>query len=185
MSAPALSSFKRTGRCTEFVISLSTKMPGRKVKPEVQRIFDKYVHSNLGRRLAKNDAVLMLQNEFALNSHQAELLFDHFDADQNGFFSLWEFQHFYDVVGVRVADIVQKFEALDTERVGHVRAETARAWLESVQPDSGLALSDKQIDFLIKVTVGDDEDDAIDLVKFADLVTRLDLCLKQQRQKAS
>ncbi|KAK2184870.1 hypothetical protein NP493_250g04064 [Ridgeia piscesae] len=156
-------------------------MPGRQVRPEVQRIFQKYIHSNLGRRLAKKDAILMLENEFALKSHQAELLFDHFDADQNGFFSLWEFQHFYDVVGVRAADIVQKFESLDTEGVGHFRAETARAWLESVQPDNDQALSDKQIDFLVKVAVGDEEEDAIDLVKFADLVTRLDLCLKQQQ----
>ena len=81
----------------------------------------------------------------------------------------------------RAADIVQKFESLDTEGVGHFRAETARAWLESVQPDNEQALSDKQIDFLVKVAVGDEEEDAIDLVKFADLVTRLDLCLKQQQ----
>ena len=54
--------------------------------------------------MAKKDAVVMLENEFALKSHQAELLFDHFDTDKNGFFSMWEFQHFYNVVGVRLVN---------------------------------------------------------------------------------
>ena len=69
-------------------------------RPEVQAIFEKYVPGNT-RRLVKDDAISMLMSEFIIERKWAEQFFTHFDADSNDVLSLWEFQHFYHVVGNR------------------------------------------------------------------------------------
>ena len=63
-------------------------------------MFDKYTKNNV-RRLPKADAIRLLMNEFKLKEEQAKDFFTRFDADRNGQFSLWEFLHFYNVVGTR------------------------------------------------------------------------------------
>ena len=69
-------------------------------RPEVQAIFEKYVPGNT-RRLVREDAIAMLSSEFMIEKRFAEIFFQHFDADANDVLSLWEFQHFYHVVGCR------------------------------------------------------------------------------------
>ncbi len=66
-------------------------------------MFDKYTKGNLNRRLKKDDALEMLKTEFNLSQERAEQMFAHFDTDRNGYLSLWEFIHFYKVVGSRYA----------------------------------------------------------------------------------
>ena len=73
---------------------------GLNFRPEVQAIFEKYVSGNT-RRLVRDDAINMLMSEFIIERKWAEQFFTHFDADSNDVFSLWEFQHFYHVVGNR------------------------------------------------------------------------------------
>ena len=68
-------------------------------RPEVQSIFDKYTKSAINRRLKKEDALQMFEKEFHLSPQRAEEMFYHFDTDRNGYMSLWEFVHFYKVIG--------------------------------------------------------------------------------------
>ena len=64
----------------------------------MQEIFAKYQQTQT-RRLNKEDALHLLENEFGLTADQSSQLFDTFDKDQNGYMSLWEFQQFYQIVG--------------------------------------------------------------------------------------
>ncbi len=65
----------------------------------MQNIFDKYTKSAINRRLKKVDALEMFEKEFSLTPERAEQMFYHFDTDRNGYMSLWEFVHFYKVIG--------------------------------------------------------------------------------------
>lgn len=70
--------------------------------PEVQKLFDKYTPDGvIARRLPRSNALKLLDVELGMTGERAEELFDHFDADQNGYMSLWEFQHFVNVIGSR------------------------------------------------------------------------------------
>ena len=51
--------------------------------------------------MGKKEAIHMFETEFRLQTKHAEEFFKHFDTDENDSLSLWEFQHFYNVVGER------------------------------------------------------------------------------------
>ncbi len=71
-------------------------------RPEVQKIFEKYVQGNMPvRRLNHGDALRLLTSEYALSEKHARGILLYFDSDQNGSFSLWEYQHFYNLAGDR------------------------------------------------------------------------------------
>ena len=50
-------------------------------------------------KIALVPIVYVFQSEFGLSTSQAEQMFETFDRDQNGYFSLWEFQQFFVCVG--------------------------------------------------------------------------------------
>ena len=80
-------------------------------RPEVQKLFEKYVNNDLHvRRLDHEMAMNLLQNEFSLNEKAAVSIVDYFDTDRNGSLSLWEFQHFYNLAGPRLAKQNVHFE---------------------------------------------------------------------------
>lgn len=57
-------------------------------------MFDKYT-VNFVRRLNKDKALEMFQQEFKLDDDRSELMFETFDKDQNSILSAWEFYLFY------------------------------------------------------------------------------------------
>ena len=57
-------------------------------------MFDKYT-VNFVRRLNKDKALEMFQQEFKLDGDRSGLMFETFDKDQNSILSAWEFYLFY------------------------------------------------------------------------------------------
>jgi len=57
-------------------------------------VFDKYT-VNFVRRLNKDKALEMFQQEFKLDGDRSGLMFETFDKDQNSILSAWEFYLFY------------------------------------------------------------------------------------------
>ena len=68
------------------------------IRKDVQAIFDKYAQNNV-KRLNRQHALEMLQNEFCMTQQEAMVMFDTFDKDKNEIMSIWEFQQFYETVG--------------------------------------------------------------------------------------
>ena len=67
--------------------------------------------------------------------------------------------------------MVEHFHKLDTDGSGKLDAEEARAGLKEISATSGRALGDREIDFFIKTTAG--EDGQIHVGEFASLLFRL------------
>ncbi|KAL5010852.1 hypothetical protein ScPMuIL_013157 [Solemya velum] len=143
-----------------------------KIPKEVQQIFDKYIQNNV-RSLKKPAAVQMLVSEFSLSEEQANDMFENFDKDKNGIMSLNEFRAFYMCAGANAQAIVTKFQELDADGSGKLDLEEARAGLQSMKTATGRALEDKEIDFFLQTTAG--EDNVIDLGHFTNLLYRLKL----------
>ncbi|CAH1788612.1 unnamed protein product [Owenia fusiformis] len=150
-------------------------MVARKVPKEVQQIFDRYIKNNV-RRLKKADAIIMLNKEFELSEEQANVMFDTFDKDKNGIMSIWEFHQFYQTVGASAHEMVEKFKEMDKDGSGQLDADEAREGLRSIKVADGRPLAEKEIEFFIKSTAG--EDNVIDIGEFASLLFRLKLCKK-------
>ena len=66
----------------------------------MQQLFDKYAQGP-ARRLKKEGAITMLQNEYGMSQLQADQVFDAFDKDKNGIMSVWEFHQFHQIVGAK------------------------------------------------------------------------------------
>lgn len=145
-------------------------MAARRIPKEVQAIFDKYIKNNV-RKLKKDDAIKMMETEFSLSTEQAAAMFDTFDKDKNGIMSLWEFQQSYQCVGNSAAAMVEKFKELDKDNSGKLDVDEARAGLMSMQTVGGRALEEREIDFFMKASLG--EDNQVDLGAFANLLFRL------------
>ncbi|KAK7092598.1 parvalbumin beta 1-like [Littorina saxatilis] len=144
----------------------------KKIPKEVIAVFDRYVDNNV-RNLNKPFAIKMLQCEFGLDEDQAETMFKTFDKDQNGIMSIWEFELFFQCMGNCAQEIVHKFKELDADGSGKLDVEEAKAGLQKIQTATGRGLVDKEIEFFIKTTAGDDG--VIDLGQFTNLLYRLKL----------
>ncbi|KAK7477017.1 hypothetical protein BaRGS_00031697 [Batillaria attramentaria] len=144
----------------------------KKIPKQVIELFDRYVENNV-RHLNKKDAVHMLMAEFGLEEEQAGVMFESFDKDKNGQMSIWEFEQFYACMGTHAQDIVSKFKALDKDGSGKLEVEEATAGLKEIKTATGRGLVDKEIEFFIKTTAGDDG--VIDLGQFTNLLHRLKL----------
>ena len=70
-------------------------------------------------------------------------------------------------------EIVQKFKELDADGSGKLELEEAREGLKSIKTATGRGLVDKEIEFFIQTTAGDDG--VIDLGQFTSLLYRLKL----------
>lgn len=70
-------------------------------------------------------------------------------------------------------EIVTKFKELDTDGSGKLEMEEARQGLKAIKTATGRGLVDKEVDFFIKTTAGDDG--VIDLGQFTNLLYRLKL----------
>ncbi|KAL8563812.1 hypothetical protein ACOMHN_061936 [Nucella lapillus] len=144
----------------------------KKIPKEVLELFDRYVENKV-RHLNRPDAIDMLQKEFNLDAGQAATMFETFDKDHNGIMSIWEFEQFFMCMGNHAQDIVEKFKALDTDGSGKLEAAEAQEGLKAVKTATGRGLVDKEIEFFIKTTAGDDG--VIDLGQFTNLLYRLKL----------
>ncbi len=71
----------------------------------------------------------------------------------------------------RATDMVNKFSEIDVDGSGKLDVEEARAGLMSMTFAGGRQLGDKEIDFFLKSSMGDDN--LIDLGHFASLLFRL------------
>ncbi|KAK7092599.1 parvalbumin beta 1-like [Littorina saxatilis] len=144
----------------------------KKIPKEVMDLFDRYVQNNV-RHLNRNDAIKMLESEFGLEEDQAATMFESFDKDKNGIMSIWEFEQFFACMGNHAQEIVHKFKELDADGSGKLDVEEAKAGLQKIQTATGRGLVDKEIEFFIKTTAGDDG--VIDLGQFTNLLYRLKL----------
>ncbi|KAK2167470.1 hypothetical protein LSH36_27g04001 [Paralvinella palmiformis] len=123
----------------------------RHLKPEVQKLFEKYVNNDLHvRRLDHEMALQLLQKEFSLSQKAAVSVMDYFDTDRNGSLSLWEFQHFYNLAGPRVAETAAVFDSKDTEKQGYLDRDTVIDILKDMKSADGKELEDKDIEMIIK-----------------------------------
>ncbi|KAK3609868.1 hypothetical protein CHS0354_015060 [Potamilus streckersoni] len=145
---------------------------GRKIPKEISDIFDKYIHNNV-RHLKQDDAINLLETEFGLDKEQAKTMFETFDRDKNGIMSIWEFQQFYICMGDNAQEVVNKFQELDQDGSGKLDVNEARAGLKTLKTATGRSLEDKEIDFFVQTTAG--EDGTIDLGSFTSLLYRLKL----------
>ncbi|XP_013388384.1 calmodulin-beta [Lingula anatina] len=144
----------------------------RKIAPEVEDIFDKYIRGNM-RNLKRPEAMKMLTKEFKLKPDEAEAIFNNFDKDGNGVMSIWEFQQFYMMTGNSVQEIVAKFHELDEDDSGALDVNEARKGLAAMTVN-GRLLQDKEIDFFITSSARG-EDNTIDLGEFVSLMAKLKL----------
>ncbi|KAL8582499.1 hypothetical protein ACOMHN_065887 [Nucella lapillus] len=144
----------------------------KNIPKHVLELFDRYVENNV-RNLDKNKAVKMLMAEFSLDENQASTMFETFDKDHNGIMSIWEFEQFFMCMGNHAQEIVAKFTELDVDGSGKLEKEEAREGLKTIKTATGRGLVDKEIDFFIQTTAGDDE--VIDLGQFTNLLYRLKL----------
>jgi len=160
--------------------NIGVAMASRRVPKHVQDIFQRY-QRGFARRLQKPEAMNMFMTEFGLDEAQADEMFHTFDQDKNGVLSLWEFQHFYSIVGGIATDIANKFKELDKDESGKLDPEEARAGLKSVVFDGGRHLTDDEIEFFLRTTVG--EDNQLNLGRFAILLHRLKLHEKPEAQE--
>ncbi len=69
--------------------------------------------------------------------------------------------------------MVKKFEEMDADHSGRLNMDEARAGMQSMKTPSGEPLSERDIELLLKPSVGDDGH--IDLGHFAALLYRLKL----------
>ncbi|KAK3578802.1 hypothetical protein CHS0354_030221 [Potamilus streckersoni] len=145
-------------------------MAARKVPPEVQEIFDKYIH-NFVRRLKKEDACVMLQKEFNLSQERAEHMFDFFDMDKNGALSIWEFHQFYVCMGNSANEYLDLFNKLDKDSSGH--ADIGLTWeeLKKLTTQTGRHPTDEELEQFIKGAAGQEK--SINLNKFIGLISRI------------
>ncbi|XP_025081568.1 calcium-binding protein LPS1-beta-like [Pomacea canaliculata] len=144
----------------------------KKIPKNVLELFDRYVENNV-RHLNKPDAVNMLMQEFGLDEVQAGVMFESFDKDQNGVMSIWEFEQFFLCMGNHAQEIVKKFQELDKDGSGKLEQEEAIQGLKDIKTGAGRGLVDKEIEFFMKTTAGDDG--VIDLAQFTNLLYRLKL----------
>lgn len=135
-------------------------------------VFDKYIAKNV-RNLKKDQALDLFEKEFGLNKEQGETMFNTFDKDQNGIMSIWEFQQFYVAMGTQAQAIIEKFKELDADGSGKLDVAEAQEGLKSLQTATGRTLVEKEVEFFIKTTSG--EDGLIDLGAFTNLLYRLKL----------
>ena len=70
-------------------------------------------------------------------------------------------------------EIVNKFKELDKDGSGKLEMEEAREGLKAIKTATGRGLVDKEVEFFIKTTAGDDG--VIDLGQFTNLLYRLKL----------
>ena len=68
---------------------------------------------------------------------------------------------------------MRKFEDMDLDKNGYLDTEEARIGLKQMKTSDGQDLDDREIEFFIKTTTG--ENNRIDLGEFADLLARLKL----------
>jgi len=149
-------------------------MANRKLPKEVQQIFDRYIQNNV-RRLKKEEAIKMLQNEFNFTPEQAQSMFETFDKDKNGIMSIWEFQQFYMCVGKSAQDMVDKFKALDKDGSGKLDVNEAAIGMKEHN------MGEKEIEFFLNSSQG--EDGLIDIGQFAGLLLKLKVYDDRQKQK--
>ncbi|CAG5125596.1 unnamed protein product [Candidula unifasciata] len=136
---------------------------------EAVAIFSKY-QSGFARRIKKAEAINMLVAEFNLNEIDALFIFQSFDKDDNGVFSLWEFRQFYQTIGSNARDMIDLFRRLEEGSTGTVNIEKTFDALRNIDTPKG-KLNDEEIEMLLKVTAG--ESKTIDLQKFLNLMSRL------------
>lgn len=144
----------------------------KKIPKEVLALFDRYVDNNV-RNLQKPEAIKMLQSEFLLDEDQAGVMFESFDKDKNGVMSIWEFEQFYLCMGTHAQEIVTKFKELDKDGSGQLEVNEAREGLRALKTATGRGLVDKEVEFFIQTTAGDNG--VIDLGQFTNLLYRLKL----------
>lgn len=150
-------------------------MANRRVRPEVQQIFEKYMQNNNLRRLSRQDAIHLFQCEFKLDLHRAEEIFDHFDADQNGSMSLWEFQHFYTNVGPRAIEMVKRFEELDKQGNNYLDVEELWDGVKAMQTSDGQDIDDREAEFFVKTALKTPGNNKATLGDFIDMMARVHL----------
>ena len=155
--------------------NIRRSMANRRVRPEVQQIFEKYMQNNNLRRLSREDAIHLFQCEFKLDLHRAEEIFDHFDTDQNGSMSLWEFQHFYTNVGPRALEMIKKFEELDKHGNGYLDVEELWDGFKAMKTSAGQPLQDREVEFFCKSALKVPGNDKCGLGDFIDTMTRIHL----------
>lgn len=139
-------------------------MACRKLKKDVQAIFDKYVAKNV-RRMTRAEAIAMLMGEFNLTDEQSVKMFDSWDKDKNGYMSMWEFGQFYETIGKNAQEMLDKFAEMDADNSGKLDVAEAKAGMVS------MGLQDKEIEFFLKSSMGDDG--LIDISAFGNLLYRL------------
>lgn len=144
----------------------------RKIPQNIVDLFDKYIANNV-RHLERDDAIHMLQSEFAFDKDQAETMFETFDKDKNGQMSIWEFQQFYICMGTHAQEVVDKFKEIDKDNSGKIDKDEAREGLKSLTTATGRSLDPKEIEFFIETT--SDDEGHINLGSFTNLLYRLRL----------
>ncbi|KAL4228667.1 hypothetical protein ACF0H5_011712 [Mactra antiquata] len=145
---------------------------GGKIPKEVMAVFEKYMKNNV-RNLKKEQAIDLFEKEFDLDREQGEAMFKTFDKDMNGVMSIWEFQQFYMCMGDHAQEVVNKFKELDADGSGKLDADEAKEGLKTLKTATGRNLEEKEIDFFLKSSVGDDGQ--IDLGAFTNLLYTLKL----------
>jgi len=145
-------------------------MASRKINPEVEEIFSRYTPNSMVRRLNHDNAIRLFTKEFHISKERAEEFFNRFDADGNGQLSLWEFQHFYNVVGDKAAEIVFLFESLDIDGNGTLSLEEAKG-MDTMKTAEGVELKAKDVELNFRRICGDKIE--MELNDFLDLLIRL------------
>jgi len=75
------------------------------------------------------------------------------------------------LVSDSAADMVAKFTEMDKDGSGKLEVSEARQGLQEMRDATGRCLDEKEIDFFIRTTAGDDN--VIDIGEFANLLFRL------------
>ncbi|KAH9494843.1 hypothetical protein Btru_017949 [Bulinus truncatus] len=111
--------------------------------------------------------------EFGLEDQEAEVMFNTFDKDKNGKLSIWEFQQFCVCMGEHAQEIVTKFKELDKDGSGQLDPDEARAGLRAIRTATGRELAEKEVEFFVQTTCG--ENGVLDLEFNSDLALRCEL----------
>lgn len=145
----------------------------RQVSEQTVQLFQKY-GKTMRQRMKKDEGVAMLVEEFQLTEQEAGVIFDFFDSDDNGELSTWEYQHFYDNVGVKARPLMDLFTRLESpETRGTVNMEKAYDTLIAMKRTDGSQPQGKEVEMMLKTYAG--EEKTIDRAKFINLICSLRL----------
>ncbi|CAL1528589.1 unnamed protein product [Lymnaea stagnalis] len=132
-------------------------------------MFSKY-QTSVARRLKKQEALVMLMNEFALNEIEAQIFFQIFDKDRNEVLSLWEFRQLYQKVGAKAHEMIQLFHKLEEPATGYVDIWRTFDALTHVDSGKGKLTEDEIVTFL-QTTARNSK--TIDLHTFLNMMSRI------------